>query len=41
MEKADYQTSWLKLFTVFIIFIGTVVIISPLFPKNWGRYRGT
>ncbi|KRM93210.1 hypothetical protein FC56_GL000875 [Lentilactobacillus senioris DSM 24302 = JCM 17472] len=36
MEKADYQTSWLKLFTVFIIFIGTVVIISPLFPKNWG-----
>lgn len=36
MQKAEYQTSWLKLLVIFIVFIGTVTLISPLFPKSWG-----
>ncbi|MGF7437414.1 CPBP family intramembrane glutamic endopeptidase [Lentilactobacillus senioris] len=40
MEKTDYQTSWGKLLVIFIVFIGTVLLISPLFPKSWGVLGG-
>ena len=37
MEKADYQTSWLKIFSIFVVFIAVVLLIDPLFPKGWGK----
>lgn len=40
MQKANYQTSWLKLFVLFTSFLGVVVIFNPLFPKSWGVNGG-
>lgn len=40
MEKATYQTSWIKIIGVFFAFLGVILLVDPLLPKDLGKIGG-